>query len=140
MLNTLSLSPNSYPTESFFTGGIEKMGLDEDNSRIGPIDIEVKCKEIEEPWSPIDLLRVNDQVVRMALFHGRYHWHRHANEDELFYVYRGRVVIRMRDHEDVELSDGMMTVVPRDVAHRPESPEPSYVLMFEPYELKSRGD
>ena len=137
MLNSLSLSPDSYPTESIFTGGIEKMGLDEENSMIGPIDIEAKCMEIEEPWSPIDLLRVNDQVVRMALFHGRHHWHRHANEDELFYVYRGRVVIRMRDHEDIELSDGMMTVVSRNVEHRPESPEPSYVLMFEPHESKS---
>jgi len=83
---------------------------------------------------------VNDQVVRMALFHGEYHWHKHTNEDELFYVYKGRVVIRMKDHEDIELSEGEMLVVPKNVEHQPVSCKPSYVLMFEPHELTSKGD
>jgi hypothetical protein len=55
-------------------------------SGIPRIDIEAKCEEIGEPWSPVDLATVNDQVIRMALFHGEYHWHRHEEEDELFYV------------------------------------------------------
>ncbi len=116
------------------------MTLTEDDPRIKPVNMNIKCSEMEEPWSPIDLLRVNDQVVRMALFHGEYHWHRHIDEDELFYVFRGRVIIRMRGREDVELSEGEMMVVPKNVEHKPESPEPSYVLMFEPHELESRGD
>ena len=62
------------------------MTLTRDNPEIMSVSINAKCNEIEEPWSPIDLLRVNDQVVRMALFHGEYHWHKHTNEDELFYV------------------------------------------------------
>jgi mannose-6-phosphate isomerase-like protein (cupin superfamily) len=105
-----------------------------------PINIEAKTKEIKEPWSPIDLLRVNDHVLRMALLQGEYKWHKHTNEDELFYVYKGRIVIKMKDSEDIELSEGEMIVVPKNVMHRPESSEPSYVLMFEPYELKSKGD
>jgi mannose-6-phosphate isomerase-like protein (cupin superfamily) len=116
------------------------MILTKDDPRITPVNINAKCSEMEEPWSPIDLLQVNDQVVRMALFHGEYHWHRHTDEDELFYVYRGRVVIRMRDHEDIELSEGEMVVVSKNLEHKPESPEPSYVLMFEPRELESKGD
>ncbi len=111
-----------------------------DAPRIPKIDIEAKCEEIGEPWSPVDLATVNDQVIRMALFHGEYHWHRHEGEDELFYVYRGEVRIEVKGYRDVELRSGEMAVIPRDVEHRPVSTGPSYVLMFEPLQLKSEGD
>ena len=108
--------------------------------KIPKVDIEAKCEEIDEPWSPVDLAKVNNQVIRMALFHGEYHWHRHEGEDELFYVYRGEVIIRIRGHPDVVLGSGEMAVVPRNVEHRPMSLDPSYVLLFEPLQLKSKGD
>ncbi len=107
---------------------------------ISKVGIEVKCEEIDEPWSPVDLATVNDQVVRMALFQGEYHWHRHEGEDELFYVYRGEVTHRIRGQADVVLGAGEMAVVPRNVEHRPESVGPSFVLMFEPLQLKSKGN
>ncbi len=107
--------------------------------QISKVDIEAKCEEIDEPWSPVDLATVNDQVVRMALFHGEYHWHRHE-EDELFYVYRGEITIGIRGQADIVLGTGEMAVVPRNVEHRPESAGPSSVLMFEPLQLKSKGD
>jgi len=108
--------------------------------RISKVDIDAKCDEIEEPWSPVDLATVNEQVVRMALFLGEYHWHRHEEEDELFYVYRGEVTIRIRGQADIVLGAGEMAVIPKDVEHRPESVGPSYVLMFEPLQLRSKGD
>ena len=114
--------------------------MDPRGNQINKVDIETMCREIVELWSPVDLTEVNDQVIRMALFHGEYHWYRHELEDELFYVYRGEVTIRIRGHPEVVLGSGEMAVVPRDVEHRPESPEPSSVLMFEPLQLKSRGD
>ena len=114
--------------------------MDPQGNRISKVDIEARCGEIVEPWSPVDLAEVNDQVIRMALFQGEYHWHRHELEDELFYVYRGEVTIRIRGHPDVVLGSGEMAVVPREVEHRPESADPSYVLMFEPHRLKSKGD
>jgi mannose-6-phosphate isomerase-like protein (cupin superfamily) len=111
-----------------------------DITQIGKVEVDARCEEIDEPWSPVDLATVNDQVVRMALFHGEYHWHRHEGEDELFYVYRGEITIRIRGHPDIVLGTGEMTVVPRNVEHSPESVGPSYVLMFEPLQLKSKGD
>ena len=93
------------------------------------------------PYHPIDLARVNDQVVRMALLKGEYHWHNHENEDELFYVIRGRITIQMGPpYSDIALSEGEMAVVPRGVEHCPVSDEDSYVLMFEPASLQSAGD
>ena len=94
---------------------------------------------IEKAWSPVDVAYVNDQVVRAALFHGSYHWHKHDAEDELFFVYRGGIRINLED-EIVELSEGQLCVIPKGVLHKPEADEPSVVLLFEPSKLRSRGD
>jgi mannose-6-phosphate isomerase-like protein (cupin superfamily) len=107
---------------------------------ISTICLDDKIKEIDQPWSPMEVAQVNDQVVRMSLVKGEYHWHKHKNEDELFYVYRGKIIIQLRDQKDVPLQEGEMVVIPKGVEHCPKSVEPSYVLVFEPYGLKSRGD
>lgn len=109
-------------------------------SMIPFVDVGEKAAEITEPWSPIDVAYINDQVIRLALFHGEYHWHRHAEEDDLFYVVKGEITIGLRDQPDVVLGEGQLCVVPKNVEHRPESLEPSVVLLFEPRTLKSRGD
>jgi len=107
---------------------------------IPTVKLEEALGEIDRPWSPVEVARVNDQVLRMALFLGEYHWHKHTGEDELFFVYRGRIVIRIRGHEDVTLSAGELAVVPRGVEHSPVSQGASYVIMFEPLALRSAGD
>lgn len=107
---------------------------------IPAINLEGKIKQIEKPWSPIEVARVNDQVVRISLAQGEFHWHKHSDEDELFYVYKGSIVIQLKDQPDIALNEREMAVIPKGVEHRPKSVEPSYVLLFEPYVLQSRGD
>ncbi len=93
------------------------------------------------PYTPIDLSRVNDQVVRLALIKGEYHWHHHEKEDELFYVITGRITIQMNSpYADITLTEGEMAVIPQGVEHCPLSDEESYVLMFEPASLQSAGE
>ena len=104
------------------------------------INLKDKIKEIDRPWSDIEVARVNDQVVRMAMVRGEYHWHKHTGEDELFYVLKGSIVIRLKDQPDVTLHEGEMAVIPKGVEHCPKSPGASYILLFEPHVLKSRGD
>ncbi|HDD59362.1 MAG TPA: cupin domain-containing protein [Euryarchaeota archaeon] len=106
-------------------------------TKVSPKEI---SKRLNKPWTPLKLLNVNDHVVRMALFKGEYHWHVHRGEDELFYVLKGEVKIRVKEGEDVVLGEGEMVVVPRGVEHAPVSEEGALVLMFEPEALKSRGD
>jgi mannose-6-phosphate isomerase-like protein (cupin superfamily) len=107
---------------------------------ITAISLRDKIKEMSKPWFPVEVARVNDHVVRIALYDGEYPWHKHANEDELFFVYKGSIVIQMKGQQDVTLREGEMAVMPRGVEHSPRCLEPSYVLMFEPQTLKSRGD
>ena len=108
---------------------------------ISIIKLEDKIKEIGgKSWSPVEVARINDQVIRMALLEGEYHWHKHKNEDELFYVIKGKIVIQLKEQADITLSEGQMAVVPKGVEHCPKSLQLSYVLMFEPFVLKSKGD
>jgi len=90
--------------------------------------------------SPIDITFVNNQVVRISYIDGEFHWHKHTNQDELFYVLKGKLIIQLKEESDITLSDGQMVVIPKGVEHCPKSIEPTYVLLFEPIALKTRGD
>jgi mannose-6-phosphate isomerase-like protein (cupin superfamily) len=109
---------------------------------IPKIILEDKIKEIAgRPWHPIEVIKVNDQVVRMALCRGEYHWHNHKNEDELFYVLKGELTIQMkRPYSNIILHEAELAVIPKGVEHCPKSSIDTYILMFEPYALESKGD
>ena len=99
--------------------------------------ISKKIKEINgKPWSPVDIAKVNDQAVRLALFEGEYHWHTHKNEDEFFLVHSGEIVIQIKDQPDINLKTGETAVIPKGIEHCPKSIKPSYVLMFEPQNIE----
>jgi mannose-6-phosphate isomerase-like protein (cupin superfamily) len=108
---------------------------------IPKIAIDGEIEKIKKPWNPIVLARVNDQVLRLAMFKGTYPMHKHANEDELFYVVRGNITIQVKNKEEkIVLNQGEMTVIPKGVEHSPISESESFVIMFEPVTLKSKGD
>ena len=90
--------------------------------------------------SPISVAQVNDHVIRMSYIDGEFHWHKHRNQDELFYILKGKIVIQLKDQSDITLSEGEIAVIPKGVEHCPKSIEPSYVLLFEPFILQTRGD
>lgn len=108
---------------------------------ISKINLDKKIQEINgKPWSPIDVTLTNDQVVRIALVDGEFHWHKHTNEDELFYVLKGEIIIQLKDQPNINLKEREMVVIPKGIEHCPKSSEPSYVLLFEPFVLKTVGD
>ncbi|MBS3135758.1 cupin domain-containing protein [Candidatus Woesearchaeota archaeon] len=105
------------------------------------IDLKQKIKEFGgKPYSPIDVSRINDYVVRMALFDGEYHWHKHANDDELFFVYIGEIEIQYKGRKNARVKEGQMHIVPKGTEHCPRSIKPSYVLLFEPFNVNPKGD
>jgi quercetin dioxygenase-like cupin family protein len=90
--------------------------------------------------SPIDVTIVNNQVVRMSYIDGEFHWHKHTNQDELFYILKGKLIIQLKEQSDITLSEGQMAVIPKGVEHCPKSIEPTFVLLFEPIVLQTKGD
>ncbi|MGH6931856.1 MAG: cupin domain-containing protein [Dongiaceae bacterium] len=77
------------------------------------------------------LTSLNDTQIKVGKFHGRFAWHRHEREDELFWVWRGRLTIQFRDRE-VCLAPGEMLVVPAGVEHRSIAAEEADVIVIHP--------
>jgi mannose-6-phosphate isomerase-like protein (cupin superfamily) len=92
-----------------------------------------------EPWWNQTLCRVNDSAVRLGVFHGEFHWHKHDREDELFFVLDGVLLLDLRDRT-VELRPRQGIMVPRGVEHRTRAPERTVVLMVEAATVVPIGD
>ena len=108
---------------------------------ISSINLKDRMNEIKgKHCSPIDIALVNDQVVRMSYIDGEFHWHKHTDQDELFYILKGKILIKLKDQPDITLSEGQIAVIPKEIEHCPVSIEPSYVILFEPLSLKTKGD
>lgn len=103
------------------------------------LKIEEAIDTITEPWAPVEIGWFNEQVIRLALYRGEYHWHTHQ-EDEAFLVHSGELTIQLRDQEDIVLKAGEMGIVSRGIEHCPKSDEDTYALMIEPGTLQSEGD
>ena len=107
----------------------------------GPLEI-VDAKALadacEFKWFNQTLCKVNDSVVRLGVFEGEYHWHKHDEDDEFFFVMEGKLLIDLEggveDHPEprvIELAPGQGFVVPRTVVHRTRAPQRTVVLMVE---------
>jgi quercetin dioxygenase-like cupin family protein len=99
-----------------------------------------EASRLDELWSPRVLARVNDQYVKVAKVKGTLPWHAHLEEDELFYVLKGRLRLELEDRPAVELGPGEMHVVPRGVRHHPVAEEESLVLLVETVTTLHTGD
>ena len=99
--------------------------------KIPKVLLKEKIKNIKFPWTPVEVLRFNDQVVRVALFKGEFEWHNHENNDELFYVLKGSIIIQIKGQPNVFVSEGELAVVKRGVNHCSKSFEESIVLIID---------
>src|ERR1700722_14652889 len=94
------------------------------------IDIEKLAGTLDFKWFNQTLCQVNDSVVRVGIIKGEYHWHKHDQEDEFFYVISGRLLIDLEERA-IDLSPGQAFVVPRGIVHRTRAPERAIILMVE---------
>ncbi len=95
--------------------------------------------ECTERWWNQTLCRVNDCVVRLGVFDGEFHWHKHDREDEFFHVIEGRLLIDL-EGRTVELAPRQGFLVPRGVLHRTRAPGRTVVLMIEAVTIAPTGD
>ncbi len=93
----------------------------------------------QTPWMNQTLAPVNSCVVRVGVLEGEFHWHKHDEEDEFFYVLEGRLDIEFESHK-VELHPGQSVVVPKGVMHFPTAVGRTVVLMMEGAGVVPTGD
>ena len=94
------------------------------------VNPEQKFASFDERWSPKVVGELNEQYVKLVKFLGEFVWHHHDEEDELFFVVKGRFRMEFGDR-DVWVEEGEFIVVPRGVEHRPVAEEEAHVLLFE---------
>jgi len=90
-------------------------------------------------WYNQTLCGVNASVVRLGVIEGEYHWHKHDNEDEFFYVVEGKLLIDL-EGKVVELAPRQGLVVPKGVLHRTRAPQRTVILMVENAGIVPTGD
>ncbi|HEY6951638.1 MAG TPA: cupin domain-containing protein [Bacteroidota bacterium] len=103
------------------------------------IDIPAIVRECKDTWYNETLTKVNDSVVRVGIVQGEYHWHKHDNDDEFFYVLEGKLFVDLKDRT-IELNPGQGTTIPRTVIHRTRAPQKTVMLMVETSTIQPTGD
>ncbi|HXA09301.1 MAG TPA: cupin domain-containing protein [Chthoniobacterales bacterium] len=102
------------------------------------VNLAEKFAAFAEHWRPKIVGELNGQEVKVVKFQGVFPWHQHANEDELFLVWRGRMRIEFRDRI-VELDPGEFLIVPHGIEHRTAADEETEVVLFEPAATRNTG-
>src|SRR5437762_576375 len=106
---------------------------------IEKVNLAAKLALFSEYWNPKVVGEVNDSHVKLVKVKGEFVWHRHDNEDELFLVVKGNLLIRLRD-QDIRLEPGEFVVIPKGVEHLPIAEEEVHVLLLEPKSTLNTGN
>ena len=94
---------------------------------------------VDDYWSPRVVGEVNDQYIKVAKVKGTFTWHKHDDEDELFYVLKGQLVIEY-ENDRVVLDEGDFHVVPRGTMHNPVAEDECWIALIETMTTKHTGD
>jgi len=103
------------------------------------VNIDEKLSLFSEHWDPKIVGELNGQYVKLVKFKGEFVWHKHDNEDEMFYVLKGRFNMEYRN-KTVMINENEFVIVPKGVEHRPVAPEEVSVMLFEPITILNTGD
>jgi mannose-6-phosphate isomerase-like protein (cupin superfamily) len=103
------------------------------------IDVQALVDACRDRWYNQTLCAVNDSVVRLGVVEGEYHWHKHDELDEFFYVVDGRFLIDL-EGRTVDLRARQGFVVPKGVLHRPRALQRTVILMVEGRGIVPTGD
>ncbi len=104
------------------------------------LDVQRLINDTTDAWYNQTLCRVGDVVVRLGVMQGEYHWHRHVEQDEFFFLLDGLFRIELEGLDTVELRPRQAFIVPKGLLHRPVVPQHSAVLMIERGGVVATGD
>ena len=109
------------------------------STRVEVIDVAQKFGMFSEYWHPRIAGELNDSYVKLAKLKGEFVWHLHENEDELFWVVKGTLVIKLRDM-DITVHPGQFVIIPRGVEHMPVAADEVHVVLLEPKTTVNTGN
>ena len=108
------------------------------------VNIAEKFSKISEYYKPKLIGELNGQHVKIAKLKGEFIWHKHDDEDEMFLIIKGKLLMELRENNsevrNIELNEGEFLIVPRGVEHKPVAKEEVHLMLFEPSGTLNTGD
>jgi len=115
-------------------------GVNNHLSPYTPKNLMQAFESFSDVWSPKVAGQVNDMHVKLVKLEGEFVWHHHDVEDELFFVHKGKLLMKFRDRDEV-LNEGEFIVVPHGVEHCPVALDGvCEVMLFEPATTVNTGN
>ena len=94
------------------------------------IDVNQVVAECTDKWFNQTLTKVNGSVVRIGIVEGEYHWHKHDDDDEFFFVLSGKLFIDLED-KTIELNPNEGVTISKGVMHKTRASQKTVMLMVE---------
>lgn len=103
------------------------------------VNIREKLSLFSDHYNPRIVAELNGQHVKLVKLKGEFVWHKHDNEDEMFYVLEGTLKMELRD-KTIEINKNEFVIVPRGTEHKPAADEEVSIMLFEPATTLNTGD
>lgn len=110
-----------------------------DSTGIKVVNIHEKMSLFSSYWDPQIVGSLNDHKVQVVKLKGEFVWHHHEQEDELFLVTKGTLLIHFRDRS-IEVKEGEFVVIPHTVEHKPEAKQEVEIILIEPKNTLNTGN
>lgn len=96
------------------------------------MNIREAFKDVKDYFSPHIIGEINDVYVKIAKIKGdKVPWHNHKNEDELFYVVEGNLLIEIEGQDSFTMNEGDIYIVKRGTNHRVSSTSECRIILIE---------
>jgi mannose-6-phosphate isomerase-like protein (cupin superfamily) len=107
--------------------------------KITKVSINDKLSLFQDYWNPRIVGELNGQYLKVVKAKGKFDWHKHDNEDEMFLVIHGKLKMELRD-DTIIVNKGELIIIPKGVEHRPVAEEQVDIMLFEPASTHNTGD
>lgn len=105
------------------------------------MNLEKELLSVDKYFSPRIIGEVNDQYIKVVKIKGQeVPWHNHENEDELFYIVEGSLLMEIENQENFILQKGDLYVVKKGINHRVSSKEECLIMLIETKTTEHTGN
>jgi len=96
------------------------------------INIPVSLKNIKNHFSPKIIGEVDDLYIKIVKILGnKVPWHNHKDEDELFYILMGSLVMEVENRPPFQMNKGDLYIVKRGINHKVSSQNECHLILIE---------
>jgi len=104
------------------------------------VNVLEKFEIFSDHWNPKIVGELNGQHIKLVKFKGDFIWHLHENEDEMFYVIKGKFTMQFRGEREIEVCENEFLIVPKGIEHRSNAEDETYVMVIEPVSAINTGN